>query len=91
MKIFTTVLIILAIALIIFNITLLDFNSPFEGNSIVAFIGIVSIFKGEAESPKGGNIVPFFSKIIAAVESAIAFAVFSLVLCASVKMKRDPS
>lgn len=44
MKIFTTVLIILAIALIIFNITLLDFNSPFEGNSIVAFIGIVASF-----------------------------------------------
>ena len=44
MKIFTTILIILAIALIIFNITLLDFNSPFEGNSIVALIGIAASF-----------------------------------------------
>jgi len=44
MKIFTTVLIFLAIALIIFNITLLDFNNPFEGKSMVALIGIVASF-----------------------------------------------
>jgi hypothetical protein len=42
MKIFTTTLIILAIALIIFNITQLDFNKPFEGNSMVALIGIIA-------------------------------------------------
>lgn len=44
MKIFTTVLIFIAIALIIFNITLLDFNNPFEGKSMVALIGIVASF-----------------------------------------------
>ena len=44
MKIFTTILIFLAIALIIFNITLLDFKSPFEGNSMIALIGIVASF-----------------------------------------------
>jgi hypothetical protein len=44
MKIFTTILIVLAIALIIFNITLLDFDSPFEGNSMVALIGIGASF-----------------------------------------------
>jgi hypothetical protein len=44
MKIFTTVLIILAVALIIFNVTLLDYNNPFEGNSMIALIGIVASF-----------------------------------------------
>ena len=44
MKIFTTILIVLAIALIVFNITLLDFDSPFEGNSMVALIGIAASF-----------------------------------------------
>lgn len=44
MKIFTTILIILAIALIIFNVTMLDFDHPFEGNSMVALIGIVASF-----------------------------------------------
>lgn len=44
MKIFTTVLIFIAIALIIFNVTLLDFNNPFEGKSMVALIGIVASF-----------------------------------------------
>jgi uncharacterized membrane protein len=42
MKIFTTLLIVLAIALIIFNITQLDFNNPLEGNSMIALIGIVA-------------------------------------------------
>ncbi len=42
MKIFTYVLIVLAIGLIIFNITLLDFNHLTEGNSMVALIGIVA-------------------------------------------------
>lgn len=44
MKIFTTALIFVAIALIIFNITLLDFNNPLEGNSMVALIGIAAAF-----------------------------------------------
>jgi hypothetical protein len=44
MKIFTTLLIFVAIALIIFNVTLLDFNHPLEGNSMVALIGIAAAF-----------------------------------------------
>ncbi|MEY3500278.1 MAG: hypothetical protein RL308_1947, partial [Bacteroidota bacterium] len=39
MKIFTSVLVVLALALIVFNITLLDFNHLFEGKSSVALIG----------------------------------------------------
>ena len=42
MKIFTYILIVLAIGLIIFNITLLDFNHLTDGNSMVALIGIVA-------------------------------------------------
>ena len=42
MKIFTYILIVLAIGLIIFNITLLDFNHLSEGNSMIALIGIVA-------------------------------------------------
>jgi len=44
MKIFTIILILIAVALIIFNFTLLDFEKPFEGNSLVALIGIVASF-----------------------------------------------
>ncbi len=44
MKIFTNILIFLAIALIIGNIFLLDFNKPLEGNSMIALIGIVASF-----------------------------------------------
>jgi hypothetical protein len=44
MKIFTNVLIVLAIGLIIFNISLLDFSNPLEGNSMIAFIGIAASF-----------------------------------------------
>ena len=44
MKIFTSILVVLALALIIFNITLLDFNNLFEGESAVALIGIVASF-----------------------------------------------
>jgi hypothetical protein len=32
----------LALGLIIFNITLVDFEHPFEGNSMIAFIGIAA-------------------------------------------------
>ena len=33
---------VLALALIVFNITLLDFDNLFEGNSLVALIGIIA-------------------------------------------------
>ena len=42
MKLFTNILVILALVLIVFNITLLDFKNPLEGNSMVAFIGIAA-------------------------------------------------
>lgn len=44
MKIFTYTLVFLALALIIFNVTLLDFNNLFEGESMVALIGIAASF-----------------------------------------------
>ena len=44
MKIFTSILVLLALALIVFNITLLDFKNPFQGDSAVAFIGIAASF-----------------------------------------------
>lgn len=42
MKIFTNILVILALVLIVFNISLLDFNNLFEGNSMVACIGVAA-------------------------------------------------
>lgn len=42
MKIFTSILVVLALALIVFNITLLDFDHLFEGNSMIALIGIAA-------------------------------------------------
>lgn len=44
MKIFSIVVIVLAFALIVFNVTKIDFETPFEGNSTVALIGVVSGF-----------------------------------------------
>lgn len=44
MKIFTSILVVLAVALIIFNITLLDFKNLFEGDSLIGLIGIVASF-----------------------------------------------
>ena len=44
MKLFTNILIVLAIGLIIFNISMLDFKNPLEGNSMIAFIGIAASF-----------------------------------------------
>jgi hypothetical protein len=44
MKIFTSILVVLALALIVFNITQLDFQSPFEGDSAVALIGVAASF-----------------------------------------------
>ena len=40
MKIFTSILLVLALVLIIFNITLLDFQHLLEGDSAIALIGI---------------------------------------------------
>lgn len=42
MKIFTTILMVIALGLVVFNLTLLDFDKPFEGDSIVALIGIAA-------------------------------------------------
>ena len=36
------ILIILGIALIAYNVTLVNFKNPLEGNSIIAIIGIVA-------------------------------------------------
>lgn len=36
------VLIVLALGLIIYNVTLVNFENPLEGNSIIAIIGIVA-------------------------------------------------
>ncbi len=44
MKIFTTILIVIAIGLVIFNLTMFDFKKPFEGNSMIALIGVVASF-----------------------------------------------
>ena len=44
MKNFTNLLILVAITLIIFNITILDYDKPFEGSSMVALIGIAAAF-----------------------------------------------
>ena len=44
MKIFSIVVIVLAFALIVFNVTKIDFETPFEGNSTFALIGVVSGF-----------------------------------------------
>lgn len=44
MKIFTSILLLIAIALIIVNVFLIDFNKPFEGNSSIALIGIAASF-----------------------------------------------
>ena len=44
MKIFTNILIFLALALIVFNVTLLDFSNLFEGDSLVGLIGVAASF-----------------------------------------------
>ncbi|WP_282055608.1 hypothetical protein [Maribacter luteus] len=41
-KILTIILIFLAIALVGYNVTLVDFNNPLEGNSVIALIGILA-------------------------------------------------
>lgn len=42
MKIVSIILSIIAIGLIIFNITNIDFNNPFEGESTIALIEILA-------------------------------------------------
>ena len=41
-KTFSVVFIIIALALIAYNVTLVNFNNPLEGNSVLALIGIVA-------------------------------------------------
>jgi len=42
MKILTIILSVIALGLIIFNLTQINFDAPFEGQSIVAIITIVA-------------------------------------------------
>ncbi|TMU54897.1 hypothetical protein [Flagellimonas algicola] len=39
---FVVVLVLLALGLIAFNVTLVDFNDPLQGDSTIALIGIVA-------------------------------------------------
>ena len=41
-KTLTVILIVLALLLIAYNVTLVDFNNPLEGNSIIAIICILA-------------------------------------------------
>ncbi|KUF44416.1 hypothetical protein [Myroides marinus] len=43
MKIFSYVIIVFAVALLVLNITMLDFNNLFQGDSLIAIIGIVAL------------------------------------------------
>jgi hypothetical protein len=43
MKIFTYIIILIAIGLIIFNFTVLDFDNLLQGDSLIALIGIIAI------------------------------------------------
>ena len=41
-KILIVTLIVLGLGLIAYNVTLVDFKEPFQGNSIIALIGILA-------------------------------------------------
>ncbi|WP_338731944.1 hypothetical protein [Mangrovimonas cancribranchiae] len=41
MKIFSTIITVLALALIVFNVTKINFGAPFQGDSIIALITIL--------------------------------------------------
>ena len=41
-KTLSIILVVCAVALIAYNVTLIDFENPFEGNSIVAIIGVMA-------------------------------------------------
>lgn len=43
MKIFSYVIIVFAVALVVLNATKLDFNNLFQGDSLIALIGIVAV------------------------------------------------
>lgn len=43
MKIFTIVLSVIALGLIFFNLTEVDFSAPFQGDSMIAIITIVAL------------------------------------------------
>lgn len=42
MKIFSYIVFVIAVALIIFNLTKVNFSKPFEGDSSVALIGVIA-------------------------------------------------
>ena len=42
MKTFNLILIIIALGLIVYNATLIDFTNPLQGDSTVAIIGVVA-------------------------------------------------
>jgi hypothetical protein len=42
MKVFTYIATAIALGLIVFNILQIDFSNPFEGDSTVAIIGVIS-------------------------------------------------
>lgn len=44
MKIFTNILVLLAVSLLVFNITLIDFQNPFKGDSVIALVGVAASF-----------------------------------------------
>ncbi|HEU0137712.1 MAG TPA: hypothetical protein VFQ50_10520 [Flavobacterium sp.] len=44
MKIFTSILVVLALSLIVFNATLLDFDNLLQGESLIGLIGIMASF-----------------------------------------------
>ncbi|MEL4307187.1 hypothetical protein [Joostella sp. CR20] len=44
MKVFIIILMLVAVAMIGVNVTMLDLNNPFEGESMIAVIGIVAAF-----------------------------------------------
>ncbi|TNF70171.1 MAG: hypothetical protein EP302_09345 [Bacteroidetes bacterium] len=41
-KVLLTILILLALGLIAYNVTIVDFNEPLQGDSLIALIGIVA-------------------------------------------------
>ncbi len=41
-KILLTILLLLGLGLIAFNVTLIDFEHPFQGDSLIALIGILA-------------------------------------------------
>ncbi len=41
-KTFIIIFVILALGLVVFNVTQLDFNHPFQGDSLIACIGIMA-------------------------------------------------